>query len=218
MLTRIRASVPIWRRALRRRRRTLVVLSLALALALLVPSLLPPGTRGVPVVTAAEDLSAGTVLTEQHLDTVRVAAELVPPGSAGAPEQLVGREVALDVAARTPLLPGLLIGDDAAAIPEGSALMALPVPAVLVPRLVPGTHLDVLTSGPDPASVSAVPAVVVEPPDAGGTEDVLGQGTAGTTQVLVSLERPRAREVAHALREGWVSVSIVGYSPEVSPR
>lgn len=216
MLTRIRASVPAWRRALRRRRRMLIVLALALTLALLVPSVLPPSTRGVPVVAAAEDLSAGTVLTAQHLRTVRVAAELVPPGSASAPGQLVGREVALDVPARTPLLPGLLLGDGAAAIPEGSALMALPVPAVLVPRLVPGMHLDVLTSGPDPASVAAVPAVVVEPPDAGGAADVLGQGTAGTAQVLVSVERSRAREVAHALREGWVSVSIVGYSPEVS--
>src|SRR5699024_11812976 len=106
----------------------------------------------------------------------------------------------------------------AAAVPDGSALMALPVAAVLVPRLVPGTHLDVLTSSADPASVTAVPAVVVEPPDTGGAEDVLGQGTAGTTQVLVSVERPRAREVAHALREEWVSVSIVGYSPEMSPR
>ncbi|APX31538.1 hypothetical protein BH708_01000 [Brachybacterium sp. P6-10-X1] len=218
MLTRIRASLPAWRRALRRRRRTLLVLALALTLALIVPSLLPPSTRGVPVVAAADDLPAGTVLTDQHLRTVRVATELVPAGSSSTPKQLVGREIALDIPARTPLLPGLLIGDGAAAVPEGSALMALPVPAVLVPRLVPGAHLDVLTSGPDPASVAAVPAVVVELPDAGGTEDVLGQGTTGAAQVLVSVERPRAREVAHAMREGWVSVSIVGYSPEVSPR
>ncbi|GAA1488265.1 SAF domain-containing protein [Brachybacterium sacelli] len=218
MLSRIRAQLPTWRRALRRRRRTLVVLALALGVAVLAPPLLPPSVRGTTVVAAAVDLEPGTVLAEQHLRTVRVADELAPPGVVSSPAQLVGREVALRVPAGTPLLPGLLVAAGAAAIPEDSALMALPVPAALVPRLAPGAHLDLLTSGLDASSVAAVPAVVVEPPESEDADAMIGQSPSGTAHVLVSVERSRTREVAHAVREGWVTVSIVSYSPLVSPR
>ncbi|MFC7373645.1 MULTISPECIES: SAF domain-containing protein [unclassified Brachybacterium] len=210
MFTRFRAHLPAWRRALRRRRRTLMVLAVALLAATLVPTLLPPASQGTPVVIAGADLPAGTVLEPGHLRTVRVAAELVPDGTAQSPAEVLGQETALAVPSGTPILSGLLDGG-AAAIPEGSSLLAVPVPAVLTPHLGPGSEIEVLTSSPVTAGTTATPARVVELSEDGeGEAAVLDAGSAGQAYVLVAVDRSRTAELARAIGEGAVTISIIG--------
>lgn len=205
MLTRLRRQLPRWRRALRRRRRALTILALAVAAAVLLPTLLPPSVQGVEVVVADEDLAAGTLLAPEHLRTIRIAPELVPPETLTAPEEVLGRTVARPLGAGSPFLPGLLEEPITALVPEGSVLMAVPVPEALAPHLAPGTRIELLST--DPTAVVRVPAQVVEL--AGTAAGTLGSAPA-TAQVLVVVDRSRAGEVAHALGTGSVMVSVIG--------
>ena len=162
MLPRLRAHLPALRRALRRRRRLLAALAVAALVAALLPSLLPPSARGVEAVVARTDLPPGTVLEDEHLSTVRLAAELVPSGTATDVEQVRGRTTVLPLEEGTPLLPGMLEPSDAPTVPEGSALMTVPVPAPMAGHLRPGTRLELLSSAAERTGSAGIPAQVVE--------------------------------------------------------
>ena len=81
MFARLLPHLPLWRRALRRRRRSLSLLVAALAVVLVLPALVPASMQSTPVVVAAGDLPTGTELGPQHLRTVEVASSLVPGGA-----------------------------------------------------------------------------------------------------------------------------------------
>ncbi len=186
----------------------LVVLA---AVAALLPSLLPSSLRGGDLVVARGDLPAGTVLGAEHLRTLRVAEELIPPQAARGVEDLTGRTTAHPLAAGTPVLPGMLEEQGPAVIPPGSALMAVPVPSVLVPHLRPGTRVELLSADPVTGSALRVPATVVElsaPP--GGGPGALGVGSEGSAAALLALDRTRSGEVAQALGATALTVSIIG--------
>ena len=208
MLSRLRSHLPAWRRALRRRRRLLAGLAVAALVAAVLPSMLPPSARGVGVVVTDGALEAGTVLTASHLRTVRVAEDLVPAGAAHEVDGVLGRAVRVPLDAGAPVLPGVLESPDAAEVPEGS--VAVPVPEALVPHLRPGTAIELLPTDPALLGGSGVRARVLEVvPSRGGTS-ALGGTAAGTTEALVTIERRRAGEVAHALGMGTVVVTVIG--------
>jgi hypothetical protein len=210
MLARLRTHLPAWRRALRRRRRTLAVLVVLAAVAALLPSLLPPSLRGADVVVLRSDLPAGTVLRPEHLGTLRIAEELIPPRAARSVHDLTGRTTAFPLADGTPVLPGMLEGEGAAAIPPGSVVMAVPVPSVLVPHLGPGARIELLSADPVTGTSLRVAATVVElsSPPGGGT----GAPGAGPEPpaAIIALDRTRSGEVAQALGAGALTVSIIG--------
>ncbi|ASK66816.1 hypothetical protein CFK39_14485 [Brachybacterium avium] len=218
MLSRLRAHLPAWRRALRRRRRTLSVLAVMALTAALLPSLLPPSSRGVEVVVLDEELATGTVVTSAHLSTARIAEDLVPADAALDVEQVLGRTTRIPLSAGTPLLPGMLEASGTAAVPEGFVLMTVPVPRALVPHLPPGTRIELLPVGPtvdptaDPTafSSSGIAARVLEvvAPDPG--VPALGSGSTGMAEALVTVERGQERELAHALGAGAVVVTVIG--------
>lgn len=215
MISRIRSQLPLWRRALRRRRRTLTILAAALLVAALVPSVLPallPGaSRGVSVVVASTDLPAGTTLDSGHLDTMRVAADLAPPRTAPSPEQLQGRSTAVAVPSGTPLLPGMLEGEVTAAVPEGSALIAISAPAVLGPHLAPGAMIEILSSTPEAGATRSTRAQVVEvSPGDDGADATLGATSPSQIVLLVTVDAPGARDLAHAFHEGWMTITVIG--------
>lgn len=208
MFSRLRSQLPAWRRALRRRRRTLTALALALLLVALLPSLLPPSRQGIEMVTAREDLAAGTVLGPEHLRTIRVAPELVPPQTPTAAEEVQGRTLSRPLSAGAPFLPGVLDTPGTKNLPAGTVLMAVPVPEVLAPRLSPGTRIELLST--DPTVHSAVPAQVMELPAATTTAAALGSVAPSTVQMLVTVDHSRSREVAHALGGGTLTISVIG--------
>lgn len=215
MLSRIRSHLPLWRRALRRRRRTLTVLAATLLVAALVPSVLPallPGaSRSVSVVVTSTDLAAGTTLESVHLDTVRVAADLAPPQATASPEQLQGRSTAVALPPGTPLLPGMLEGEVPEAVPEGAALIAIGAPAVLGPHLAPGTMIEILSSTPEAGVTRSTRAQVVEVlTGEGGAAAALGTTAPDQTMLLVTVDAVGARDLAHAFHEGWMTITVIG--------
>lgn len=210
MLTRIRSQLPAYRRALRRRRRTLVALLIAMVAVAVLPSMLPAGHHGTTVVVTATAVPAGTVIAPDHLRTVEVAAELVPAGTAVTGEEVVGQTTAVPLAEGTPLIPALLTSNTASELPPGSALLVVSAPVQLRERLHPGTQLEIHHSTVDPARPGRTPATVVEVAgDTPGAVAGLG-GTSSDLVVLVTVSRADAVEVAHATREGWSILSIVG--------
>lgn len=209
MLSRLRAHLPLWRRALRRRRRLLAALAVAALLAALLPTLLPPSTRGVDVVLADAPLAAGTVLTAEDLRTAQLAPELVPQGAPQQAEEVIGRTTRLALEPGTPLLPGVLEGPGLAAIPQGSALLAVPVPEAIAAHLRAGTEIALLSTDPASADGTAISAQVIEIIAPDGEQSALG-GTAGSAEALVAVDRSRAGEVAHALGVGAIVVSVIG--------
>lgn len=215
MLSRIRSQLPLWRRALRRRRRTLTVLAAALLVAALAPSALAavlPGTAdSMTVVVAASDLPAGVELDSSHVETARVASELVPSPAATSPEQLQGRRLVLDVPAGTALLPGMLEGEAGRSVPDGSFLMAIRAPAALGPHLVAGTSIEILSSTAEPGEARRTRAQVVElvGPEQGAASG-LGATAPSETLVLVVVDPMGARDLAHAMHEGWLTITVIG--------
>lgn len=210
MVSRLRRHLPLWRRALRRRRRLLAVLAFAVAVTAVLPSLLPPSLQGVAVIVADDDLPAGTVLGPDHLRAVRTAAQLLPADAPTAPEQVLGRTTTSPVTAGTPLLDVLLSGDGPTVIPEGAVLMAVPVPELLAPHLNPGTRIELLPTDAFSETHGGITAQVVEAAAADSATVGLGSAGAGSTQILVAVDRSRSGELAHALAAGTVTVAMIG--------
>src|SRR5699024_7559608 len=92
-------------------------------------------------------------------------------------------------------------------------------PEALVPHLRPGTAIELLPTDPAYLADSGVRARVLEVvPSRAGTS-ALGGTAAGTAEALVTLERSRAGEVAHALVMGDVVVTVIDQSPSpTAPR
>lgn len=210
MLLRLRSQLPLWRRALRRRRRLLALLALAVAVAALLPSVLPPSVRGTEVVVAREQIPAGTELAPEHLRTVRIADQLVPEDAPTGTQDLLGRTTAVPLVPGAPVLPAVLAGPQSVAVPAGSVLMVVPVAEVLLPHLRPGIELELLLPDPVSGHIGRVPAQVIEVAEDSQETDALGSGAAGTMAVLVAVERARAGELAHALGAATVEVAVIG--------
>lgn len=209
MLPRLRHHLPLVRRALRRRRRLLAALAVAVLAAALLPSVLPPSTRGVEVLVADVEIPAGTVLEDEHLRTVRVSPQLRPAGTLQEAAALRGRTALTDIAPGTPLLPGLLSAEHEVAIPDGTVLMAVPVPESLVDHLHAGTGIELLPADPTLPASRAVRAQVVETVPATGGTGGLGAATS-TAEVVAAVPRSQSGDVAHALATGTVMISVIG--------
>lgn len=186
------------------------MLAAATAAVLVLPSLLPVSMQGAEVVVAAGDLPTGTELAPEHLRTVEVASSLVPDGAVSSPDVLEGEHLAGPVAEGGAILPADLVGADGLPVPEGTALMAVPVPEVLLPHLAVGTRIELLMSDPVDGSSKRVPAEIRSLSEASRASGALGTTGSATPEALVLVERHSAGEVAHALSAGTVSVSVIG--------
>jgi Flp pilus assembly protein CpaB len=210
MFTRLLPHLPVWRRALRRRRRSLALLVAALAVVLVLPALVPASMQSTSVVVAAGDLPTGTELGPQHLRTVEVASSLVPSGASSSVGQLEGERLAGPVSEGGAVLPADLVGAEGPAIPEGTALVAVPVPEVLLPHLAAGTRIELLMNDPVDGTGSRIPAEIRSlSADATTSGSLASPGSTGT-EALVLVERQSAGDVAHALGAGTVTVSVIG--------
>lgn len=192
----------------------LCVLAVTVLAAALLPSLLPPSSRGVEVVVVDAALAPGTVVTSAHLSTARIAEDLVPADAALDVRQVLGRTTRIPLSPGTPLLPGMLEASGAAAVPGGSVLMTVPVPRALVPHLPPGARIELLPvdsmADPTAGGGSGIPARILEVVAADATAPALGSGSTGRAEALVIVEQGPARELAHALGSGAVVVTVIG--------
>lgn len=214
MFSQLRSHLPAWRRAIRRRRRSLAVLACALLAVMLLPGMYPAGSRSTSVVVAASDLPAGTVLNNEHLRVEQVAASLVPRDAAQDPAALIGRESIVAVPAGTVLLSALLAHTADPSIPAGRALMAVATPPELSAHLRPGARVEILASGAEPGSPIRIPAEVTEvlrPGDSAVPEfAATGAGEGDGPGIVVMVQRERSGDLAQAVAEGWFTVSVIG--------
>jgi pilus assembly protein CpaB len=148
-----------------RRRRGLVLLSLALASGGLAASQVRERERSVdakvgplvPVVVAARELPPDEPLRPADLAVERVPARYVPPDALGAAARLAGARPAVPVAAGAYITAGLLQGATAAAeapLRPGERAVEVAVsggavaggPTLALPLAGPGSRVDVLVS------------------------------------------------------------------------
>jgi pilus assembly protein CpaB len=141
-----------------RRRRGLLLLSLALASGGLAASQVRERERGVeakvgplvPVVVATREIPADERLRTEDLAVERVPARFVPPDALGAPGRLAGARTAVPVTPGAYLTTGLLRGaraaEDGSLKPGERALeIAVGGGGALAPA-APGSRVDVLVS------------------------------------------------------------------------
>lgn len=159
----------------------------------------PPG---VPVVTAAADLPAGTVLTATDLAVVRLPS--APGGTVTEPGELAGRALAGAVRAGEPVTDVRLVGSGLTSLlPQGT--VAAPVRTAdaavsALPRT--GDHVDVLatTDGDPRARVVATRALVLRaaPP--------AGDPSAGL--LLLAVDAATAADLAASATTATLTLSL----------
>ncbi|HVE74522.1 MAG TPA: SAF domain-containing protein [Mycobacteriales bacterium] len=162
------------------RHRVLLAAGLAAAAMTAALGVLAPSSRaGVGVLVAAQDLAAGTVLTDAHLETVVVPQAAVPDGTFSPSQRPVGRLLAGAIRRGEPLTDvrllgsGLLTGLDRELV---AAPLRLADPAAAA-YLQAGDHIDVLAtsvlgaSGAAARLVAAGLAVLAVPAIEGDTAE-----------------------------------------------
>jgi Flp pilus assembly protein CpaB len=195
----------LWRGAARHRALLAAGLaagSVAAALSVVAPTAAPTTS----VLTAARDLTGGTVLGPGDLVAAAVPRELVPAGALLDAAAVTGRLVAGPVRRGEPLTdvrllgPGLLPPGEDVAVP---VRLAEPATAALVS---PGDRVDVLSAAPEggaSAQVVATRLAVLSVPDVG---DAAGEGAL----VVVAAGRATAARLAAAAVTGRLSVVVHG--------
>ncbi|MCG2621737.1 Flp pilus assembly protein CpaB [Arthrobacter sp. I2-34] len=206
------------RRLVRRNRRLFAALLLCAAAGLTVQAFVPAPAASVPVVVAAADLPAGTVLTDAQLTEQRYPATTGPPGSAASPAGLVGRRLASALRAGSPVLdtslvgPGLLTGR-----PPGTAAVPVrPADPSTVQLVSPGQLVDiVLSSGngieqPVSSTVLARSVPVLWKADGGTADPGLLGSTSAEGLVVVAASPAEAAALAGSSSRGQVVLVLVG--------
>lgn len=157
------------RRAVLTHRRLIAALAAASAAAIALQATAAPAAPTTPVLTAAHDLAAGTVLTPDDVRPVGFAPGTVPAGVVQA-AQAVGRTTVGPVREGEPITDARLL--DAGLLDRLPGLVAVPVRigdpgAVALLRV--GDRVDVLAADPQgrsPAQVVATGALVLDIPHA----------------------------------------------------
>ena len=142
--------------------------------------------------------------------TVRVAASLIPDGTAQEPADLVGRTVTVPVPEGTALLEPMLEDPAGPAVPEGSALIAIPAPEALSAHLRPGVTVALQLSDPITGQSHEVEGIVMQAPAAAAGTPLPGGTGAGGSPMIVQVKRSDVGEVAHASTAGGVTVTVIG--------
>jgi Flp pilus assembly protein CpaB len=189
-----------------------------LAAAALVLALRPgpaPATDGArsstPVVVAAGDLAAGTVLVRSDLAVARLPPELTPAGTVSQPEPLLGRVLAGSVRAGEQLTDTRLVGAGLTdLLAPGQVAAPVRLADLAVAALVrTGDRVDVLATAPeaDRAEVVAADALVLA---AGTPSEEAGTGAADPAAglLLVAVDGGTAARLAAAATSATLTVTL----------
>jgi Flp pilus assembly protein CpaB len=152
------------RRAVSRHRALLAAGLAAGSLAAALNVLAPRPAAGMPVLTAAHDLSAGTSLMAADLRLVRLPVAVAPSGALTGTAQAVGRLLAAPLRRGEPVTDVRLAGADLLAA-TAPGLVAVPVrvaDAASTSLVSAGDHVDVVAAGSAPGASSTARVVAVE--------------------------------------------------------
>lgn len=187
----------------------LLALFTAVLLAWSLPALARALAPGEPVVVAAADLPAGTVIGPEHLTVV----DLPPTAVRGEPplreEQLLGAVLTQPVPEGAWLRPDGVDASSGRALPAGTAAVSVPVDPSLLPLLHEGSEVRITLSGTDPTAPRTIRATVISLPEAQKSAgDGLVPDTSGLSVVLAVQTRD-LRDIAISTFEGWVYLSVL---------
>lgn len=179
-----------------------VVLGAALAAIVAVATL-----GGDQVVVAARDIPAGTVITQQDLQTGQLRGDGIATIPADQARSLIGKTAVGPVPDGAVLAPDMVAEEPPPG--PGQAAVGLNLkPGQLPGVLDPGRHVSVLlVSGADSAAADAVPARTVLVDNAEVLEVTSDPG--GTWLVTVSVPAPTAADVASAASAGRAAVVLL---------
>jgi len=174
-----------------RARYLVVALCCGVAAGAAVQVLAPPPPPMRDVVVTARPLAAGTELSSGDLEVRAVPASLVPADVVSDPEAVVGRVVAVRLAAGLPLSKELVAGGALAALaPAGSVVVPVRLDGVTAGLLRAGDRVDLVST-----AAHAVP----------------GDGTAGPSHFARrALVLPSARRSGQAADDGGLLGGAVG--------
>jgi pilus assembly protein CpaB len=191
-----------WPRALALRRVVAGVLVLLAAALAIRPPPQAHGETTVPMLVAARDLAAGSLLGPADVRVVRAPESLRPPTALTGAEQASGRVLAGVATRGEPVTRARLVGRENSRLATGDPdAVAVPVrladPEVAA-LLTPGAHVDVVTAAAEGAAdavLLAADATVVtvradEPPDAARP------GTPPGRLVVIAVPRESATRLA----------------------
>ena len=217
-----------FRRFIVRHRRLIAALACCAAAGAAVQALVPPEAQHAPIVQAAHDLPAGSVLEAGSLATGSIPSDAVPPGAHSHPDGLLGRRLATPLLQGSPVTelslagPGLLSG-----APPGTVAIPLrPADPSVLDLLAPGQPVTVVAAprdgaweaapggvdgGADGAVVLATSVPVLWVSGAGSTDGwpAASSGT-GEGLVVVAADRKDAARLTAASGAGGIYLVLTG--------
>jgi pilus assembly protein CpaB len=178
----------------------------------------PPTEETVQIVVAAEKLSLGTRLTEQHLRIANWPKANLPEGRFSDPKEIVGRGVIVPMSANEPVLDSKLASKEAgaglaSAIPEGMRAMSVRVNDIIgvAGFVTPGTHVDVIiigTPGPNSTQTSKIFLENVQILAAGQNVERDVNGKPQTSQVVTMLLSPEDAQKLALAGDGRIQLAL----------
>jgi Flp pilus assembly protein CpaB len=197
-----------------RRLASAALVAAAVATGLLALSDQPPA--GTPVLVAARDLAAGTVLTARDVQLDPRSPGQLPDGTLTSTRDVVGRVLASGTRRGEVLTDVRLVGPSLVDT-LGPGQVAVPVrvaDAAVAALVAPGDHVDVLVAvdGGGPAQTVVTDATVLARPGSTGSGGLLGTASADGQGGLVVLGAggQDARALAGAAAHGPLSLTLRG--------
>ena len=172
---------------------------------------LPGLDSTVPVVVATTDLTFGTVIRAEHLQTVRYPEESVPPGSYTDPDSLVGQTTKVFVTTKEPILGTKLSsigGGLSIRIPVNMRATSMSVSVVsgVSGFVIPGDRVDVVAvidkAGQVNQAVTKTILQNIEVLASGQKTEVKGDNPVKVQSVTLIVDPEGAEKLALALHEG----------------
>ena len=193
------------------------VAAVLFALGALVLAVRPPGDAAVagaipataPVVVAAADMAAGTVLDDGVLHVAHWPRDAAPARASDSPDQLVGRVLAGPLRRGEPVTDVRLVGPGLTTLlPPGQVAAPLRLPDLAVAGLISaGDRVDVLATPTDAATAEVIAAgALVLAPSAGGDPAAAGERDG---LLLLAVDPPTGARLAAASTTGTLSVTLV---------
>jgi Flp pilus assembly protein CpaB len=191
-----------FRRALRRHRRKLAILATLAAVLAGLTALAPPRPDTVSVVTAERELTGGTTVQAEDLETTELPPRAVPDGAWSDPSEVVGQKLAGPVPAGQVLTPAAMLRHRA----SGSTSVVAPLPLAddrVSALLEAGDQVDVLAADSQTGKTRVVAtAIRVVTGAIPGANDAPGTGGL----VLVEVSPATATALAAAASTSVLSV------------
>jgi len=184
----------------------LVALFIALVAGL--SALTPGGGTTTPMIVAAHDLPAGTVISDQDVIVITAPDDLVPDGCFTSADDLIGRPLSVGLTRGTPLTTAAISTTALTNQAKGEMLVPFRVrDPDIVGLLQVGDHLTIVTSTPEGLMMTVAEHVRVAQLPLPASSGVWGSSGTSGALIVVAAPAPVAGQLA-AASDQWLGVII----------